>query len=143
VWATAGSRLRLAHCDVSDAGGNAWYYSVLVSTSDARIDGCRIHDSLGNGLVVNGGRLTVRNSALMDNTWYGLSIEPGVRVDGLYLTLARNLAGVNVGSGATAVLTNTIVAKNTTGVNVVSGASAALSHTLWERQRHRHRGPGQ
>jgi hypothetical protein len=131
VSANPGSHLRLAYCDLGYAGSD-WHYAVLVSTTDAQIACCRIHDSAGDGLVVNTDPLAVRNLALTDNAWYGLSMKPGGHVNGLHLTLARNYGGVNVESSSTAALMNTILAGNSTGVNVTSGGTASLSHTLWD-----------
>jgi Right handed beta helix region len=132
VLANPGPHLRLAYCDVSNGGGSDWHYAVLVSSTDAQIAGCHIHDSAGDGLVLNAGPVTFRNLAVTDNAWYGVSMKPGGHVNGLHLTLARNYGGLNVESSSTAVLMNTILAGNSTGVNVASGGTASLSHTLWD-----------
>ena len=91
-----------------------------------------IHNSLGNGLNINAAQVSLQNIAFVDNTSAGLWLVNGSRVNGRHLTLARNNTGVQIDLSSTIILTNTNVAENTIGINVASGGSTTMVNTLWD-----------
>jgi hypothetical protein len=91
-----------------------------------------------SGLHLSGvSPFTVTNNIIVNNGSV-LSAYPGVRVTGgsgqfLHNTIARNESdyGVEVDSGASITLTNTILVSHTVGITVSAGSAAALEGTLW------------
>ncbi|MGD9048695.1 MAG: right-handed parallel beta-helix repeat-containing protein, partial [Anaerolineae bacterium] len=129
-----GSTSRLAHCDVSHAGGSG-FDALAVYSSDFAMSHCLVHDNVAWGmrLFQGAGSPVLDNMVFMDNGSGGLFAERDVDAILRHATFARNGGeGIRVRPGATATLTNTIVTGHETGVNVVAGGSATMAHTLWD-----------
>jgi hypothetical protein len=105
IWAKAGSRLRLAHCAIGHTrNGNFGMGAVDISTADAQLSHCRLHDGLGYGLYVMAPQsssvaLAFADLEISDNASHGvyLNTRYGSRLN-LELTrvdvLRNGLAGV-------------------------------------------------
>jgi hypothetical protein len=87
-------------CEAAYGGG------IYASESDVTVDGCRISNCYGGGIYGGYGRLTVRNSALEDNTagsGGGVWASHAEMVSLLECTIARNVANWGIGGGIIAV----------------------------------------
>jgi hypothetical protein len=133
ITAAAASTLRLSYCEVAYAGRPGWALGALqIETSDARVDQCRIHDSLAHGIYFKAAAPSpIWNNVLVDNAGAALNVQNGSRLQALHTTLARNQVGLYVPSGA-ATLTNTIVADNTIGVQQADTGAITLTCTLFQ-----------
>jgi parallel beta-helix repeat protein len=140
--------------DVSLAGNQVYNNSaeygggiLLNSSADATLTGNYVHDNevlggLGGGLWVSScdnARLTnnmiVENRIVSNGDAAGIFVHNAMTAHFEHTTLAHNHGGggqgIYLSSGATVLMTNTIVASHTVGAYVDSGCALTLEATLW------------
>ena len=130
ILANAASTLKLSYCELAYAG-QAGSWALQIDTSNARVNQCRIHDSLWGILIKAATPFPLWNTVLTDNSGPALDVESGGHLQAIHTTLARNQVGLYVPSGS-ATLINTIVANNMIGVQQASTGSITLNNTLFE-----------
>ncbi len=133
IIAASGSTLRLKYCELAFAGRPGFAFgAVQIETSNAMVNQCRIHGSLGHGIYIKAAApFPMWNNVLTDNGGVALVVESSSHLEALHTTLARNQVGAYVPSGS-ATLSNTIVADNTIGVQQAYDGSITLTNTLFQ-----------
>jgi hypothetical protein len=133
ILANPDSTLKLSYCELAYAGRQGFWVGTLnIATSNATVRQCRIHDSLGHGIYINGVHpFALWNDVLTDISEVALFVDHGGTLEAMHTTLAHNQVGLYVPSGS-ATLTNTIVANNSFGVKQEYTGSISLTHTLFQ-----------
>jgi len=102
LWAQAGSRLRLAHCDVSQAfNSNSGKGGLEIGTADAVVRDSLFHDNAQDGLVIHApdaqplSGIDLQNLRFADNGNDGLVVSAAYRAGLVELTLDGGVAERN------------------------------------------------
>lgn len=114
IWARAGSRLRLAHCDIGWASnGNFGKGAVQIDTNDAQVRDCRLHHNSGDGLYVSAPSATslmvsLQDLELTDNKRHGLYLD-ALSTSALHFELTGGLIERNGFAGVNAYSSNSSI----------------------------------